>query len=420
VIKFLHAADIHLDSPLLKLNRYEGAPATEIRGATRRAFENLVDIALAEQVDFIVIAGDLYDSDWKDFNTGLYFVGRMARLREAGIRVLLASGNHDAASSITRSLRLPENVHLFPHQRPGTFALERLNVAVHGQSFATAAVRTDLSRHFPDPMPGCFNIGLLHTCLNGREGHEPYAPCRLEALCEKGYDYWALGHVHQREVLSESPLVVFPGNTQGRHARETGPKGCMLVQVDERRSAEAVFRPLDVVRWETVAVDAAGAASAYDVLDRFRAALPAVLSSNPDGLSVVRVRVDGATAVHDELRSDPERWENEIRAAACEEGADRLWVEKVRLATEPLSRDTEGDPGGALGLLLEMIDEIRSDPSRLDDLAAELSELERKLPRDVREVAGAQGPARSEWLAGVLTECRSMLVHRLTKGGTAA
>jgi hypothetical protein len=193
----------------------------------------------------------------------------------------------------------------------------------------------------------------------------------------------------------------------------------MLVQVDDRGSTETTFRPLDVVRWETVSVDAAGAASAYDILDRFRAALPALLTSNPDGLTVVRVSVDGATDVHDELRSDPERWENEIRAAACEEGAERLWVEKVRLATAPMIRGPV-EHGGALGLLLEMIEEIRSDPSRLDDLAAELSELERKLPREVREVAGAQGAARSEWLAGLLTECRSMLVRRLTKGGTAA
>ena len=229
MFKFLHAADIHLDSPLLRLDVYEGAPAAEIRGATRRAFENLVQTALAEKVDFVVLAGDIYDGDWKDYNTGLHFAARIARLREAGIPVILAAGNHDAASSISRSLRLPDNARVFPHDRPDTFRLESVNVAVHGQSFGSPAVRADLSRGYPAPVPGCFNVGLLHTGVNGREGHEPYAPCTLAALREKGYDYWALGHVHQREVLSAEPLVVFPGNTQGRHARETGAKGCILV-----------------------------------------------------------------------------------------------------------------------------------------------------------------------------------------------
>lgn len=248
MFKFLHAADIHLDSPLLRLDVYEGAPAADIRGATRRAFENLVQTALAETVDFVLLAGDVYDGNWKDYNTGLHFASRLARLREAGIPVLLAAGNHDAASSISRSLRLPDSVRVFPHDRPATVVLEPVNVAVHGQGFGTPAVRVDLSRGYPPPVPGCFNVGLLHTAVNGREGHEPYAPCTLAALREKGYDYWALGHVHQHEVLSEAPLVVFPGNTQGRHARETGPKECVLVTVDDADRTAVDFRPLDIVR----------------------------------------------------------------------------------------------------------------------------------------------------------------------------
>ena len=259
MLKFIHAADIHLDSPLLKLDAYEGAPTGEIRGATRRAFENLVQTAIDEKVAFVLIAGDLYDGDWKDYNTGLYFVSRMGRLREAGIPVFIVAGNHDAASTITKSLRLPENVHVFPADRPATLRLDGMDVAVHGQSFGTPAVKTDLARSYPPAVPGCFNVGLLHTCATGREGHEPYAPCTLETLREKGYDYWALGHVHRREVLLEDPPVVFAGNTQGRHARETGPKGCVLVSVDDAGRPNLDFRPLDVVRWEAAAVDAAGA-----------------------------------------------------------------------------------------------------------------------------------------------------------------
>jgi DNA repair exonuclease SbcCD nuclease subunit len=415
LLKFIHAADIHLDSPLVKLDAYEGAPAGEIRGATRRAFENLVQTAIDEKVAFVLIAGDLYDGDWKDYNTGLYFVSRMARLREAGIPVFIVAGNHDAASSITKSLRLPENVRVFPADRPATIRLDGLDVAVHGQSFATPAVKTDLSRSYPSAVAGCFNIGLLHTCANGREGHEPYAPCTLETLREKGYDYWALGHVHRREVLLEAPLAVFAGNSQGRHARETGPKGCLLVSVDGAGRATPVFKPLDVVRWEAAVIDATQAASGHDVTDRFRSALSPILARNPDVLTVLRVMVEGETAAHDAITADPERWVNEIRAAAVDEAGERAWVEKVRFRTQPPpagDRKTQG----AVGELLALLDELSSDRAALDSLSAELADLEKKLPREFKVAAEGWRPDDAGWLQSLLAEAKPMLIRRLLQG----
>ncbi len=414
MFKFIHAADIHLDSPLLKLDAYEGAPAGEIRGATRRAFENLVRTALEEGVAFVLIAGDLFDGDWKDYNTGLFFVSQMGRLRAAGIPVFIVAGNHDAASSITRSLRLPENVHLFPADRPATVRVGGLDVAVHGQSFGRPAVTTDLSRSYPAPVPGSFNLGLLHTCLNGREGHEPYAPCRLEELREKGYDYWALGHVHRREVLLESPRVVFAGNTQGRNARETGPKGCVLVSVDAAGLSTIEFRTLDVVRWEAAAVDAAGAESGYDLIDRFRESLARVLGQNPGVLSVLRVTVSGETPAHEEITADRERWLNEVRAAAVDEGGERVWIEKVMIRTRtPFARSRR--PEGAVGALEELVGELASDPEALRGMSAELSDLIKKLPREFKEAAEGFRPEDPKWLKGLLREAESMLVRRLLK-----
>ena len=414
MFKFIHAADIHLDSPLLKLDAYEGAPVGEIRGATRRAFENLVQTAVDEKVAFVLIAGDLYDGDWKDYNTGLYFVSQMGKLREAGIPVFVVAGNHDAASTITKSLRLPENVRLFPADQPATFRMEGLDVAVHGQSFGSPAVTTDLSRLYPAAVPGCFNIGLLHTCVNGREGHAPYAPCTLDALRDKGYDYWALGHVHQREVLLSNPWVVFAGNTQGRHARETGPKGCVLVSVGGSERPSLDFRPLDVVRWEVAGIDAGGAERGYDVVDRFRETLSGLLARNPDVLSVARVVIDGETTVHDELLADPERWANEIRSVAVDEGGDRIWVEKVKLRTRPpVSKVLK--PEGAVGELLSLVDELAADPEALRGLGSELSDLEKKLPREFKEGPDGWRPDEPGWLAGLLSEVRPMLVQRLLR-----
>jgi DNA repair protein SbcD/Mre11 len=247
-MKFVHAADLHIDSPLCGLERYEGAPVERIRGATPRALENLVELCLAEDAAFLLLAGDIFDGDWRDYGTGLFFVAQLARLRQAGIAVYLIRGNHDAASQVTKYLPLPEMVHEFGWRHAETRVLEAHGVAIHGQSFATRAVTDDLTGAYPEPVRGLFNIGLLHTCADGRAGHEPYAPCSVDGLSAKGYDYWALGHAHAREVLSRDPWIVFPGNLQGRHAREIGPKGATVVTVRDGRMADVEARALDVVR----------------------------------------------------------------------------------------------------------------------------------------------------------------------------
>lgn len=136
MFSFLHAADIHLDSPLKGLEGYQDAPMEQIRLAARRAFDNLVQLAVDEKVAFLLIAGDLYDGDWKDYNTGIYFINRMGRLRDAGIPVFMVSGNHDAVSQITRSLQLPANITHFSHRHAGTHILDHYGVAIHGQSFS--------------------------------------------------------------------------------------------------------------------------------------------------------------------------------------------------------------------------------------------------------------------------------------------
>ncbi|NUU22496.1 MAG: DNA repair exonuclease, partial [Streptomycetaceae bacterium] len=179
-MKLLHAADLHIDSPLRGLSRYPGAPAEEFRSAVRRALENLVDLAVHEGVDAVLLAGDVYDGDWKDYRTGLFFGAQMQRLREADIRVCMVAGNHDAQSKITKELRLPENVHRFSTAQPETKEYEDLGLAVHGQGFAERDVTDNLALAYPKARDGCLNIGLLHTALEGADGHDTYAPCRVD------------------------------------------------------------------------------------------------------------------------------------------------------------------------------------------------------------------------------------------------
>ena len=342
MFKFIHAADIHLDSPLRGLERYEGAPVQEIRGATRRALESLVQLARDEAVDFVVVAGDLYDGDWQDFNTGLFLARQMSRLREAAIPVFIASGNHDAASQITRSLLMPENVRFFSVGDPETVELDELPVALHGQGYATRAVESNLASGYPPAVEGRFNIGVLHTSAGGYAGHEPYAPCSLDDLLLRGYDYWALGHVHSREVLHErEPCILFSGNTQGRHIRETGGKGCTVVTVGDNGAVTFEHRALDVLRWSLLEVDVSGAEHGEQVVDRVREELRRAFVAADGRLLAARVVLSGSCQAHQELALARERWVSEVRSVATDLSGGRAWVEKVRMDTSPAVDEAE-------------------------------------------------------------------------------
>ncbi len=413
-MKFIHVADVHLDSPLKGLESYEGAPVDEIRGATRRALERLVDLAIDEEVDFLLIAGDLYDGDWKDHNTGLFMVRQMSRLREAGVPVFSIRGNHDADNKMTKSLRMPDNVTSLSASKPQTELLRHLDVAIHGRSFAKAAETENLAAQYPAGDRGLFNIGLLHTSLDGREGHAAYAPCCLDDLKRKGYQYWALGHVHTREnVVEDDPPIVFPGNLQGRHVRECGPKGCQLVQVDSGGRPRLEFRPLDVLRWEHVQVDCSSAEAADDVVDLCNQQLQHCVDM-AEGLPLaVRITLRGATRAHGQLFARPIDWMNQIRAAAIVTGAGRVWVEKVKFRTSPAGSLDELAADGPLAELVRYMHELKSDPRQLAELAEEFTPLLKKLPAEL--VTGDEALALDQplQLAQLLAEVEPLLVNRL-------
>jgi exonuclease SbcD len=385
MFKFLHAADIHLDSPQKGLDRYDGAPVEECRRATRRALENLVRLAIDERVAFVLIVGDLYDGDWPDYNTGLFFSAQMARLRASEIPVVLIRGNHDAANMMSRERKLLDNVRLLTDDRPQTITLDDLGVAIHGQSFARRAIVDNLAKAYPERLAGYFNIGMLHTCFEGREGHESYAPCSLDDLRFREYSYWALGHIHKREELySADPLIAFPGNVQGRHVREAGPKGCLLVTVDDAQNASAEFRPLDVVRWDVCRVDAAGAVDDDDLVGRFRHQVNAMLPDLGDRLLALRVEFQGPCAAQATVSARWPGWTNDIRQAATDAGSGRVWVEKVVAKLRPPDVQPDHAADGPLAELAALLDELKSDDARLKELGdRELDDLRKKVPPDL-------------------------------------
>lgn len=416
MFRFIHAADLHLDSPLRGLSERQGAPVEELRGASRKALDRLVEVSISENVHFVLLSGDIYDQEWKDYSTGLYFRSKMAQLDAAGIPVYLISGNHDAASVITRKLTLPGKVTTFPSRFAETHLVPGLPVAIHGMSFPNRAVPDNLLPRYPARVAGCFNIGLLHTSLAGAAGHDTYAPCSVEELVAKGYDYWALGHVHQPAILSRSPWIVYPGNIQGRHVRETGARGCYLVTVDDdtRQVAECRWTDLDVARWAIVDIDLTGMESTEEMEIAVRQGFADAVDQAADRLLAARVILRGSTPLHGSLLARAEHFEAEIEGWSQDFGAGRVWIEQVRFLTKPLVDLTELSLQDALVReVVEGLGELAENPGQFPP---EIEAMLNHLPNDLSQ------PLKDSWSGdgweSLADETSQIILDRLTgKGG---
>jgi DNA repair exonuclease SbcCD nuclease subunit len=419
MFKFIHAADVHLDSPLRGLSGYESAPTDSVRGACRKAFETLVDLAIEEKVAFVLLAGDLYDGDWKDYNTGIFLSQQMGRLDQHNILAFTVAGNHDAANRMTKTLENPANVADFASQRVETKRLDECLVAIHGRSYGTQHVDENLAAGFPAAEAGMFNIGLLHTSLDGREGHAVYAPCTLDDLRSKGYQYWALGHIHRQEVVSEDPWIIFPGCIQGRHIRESGAKGCVLVTVEDGAVDEVEIYPLDVVRWVNCSVDLTDAPDMRDVLERTRIVIEDERTLADGRPIAMRIRFEGATSISDELAAYPERFGQQIRALGAEIAYDDLWIEGVENATNSmLDLDSTLSDNSAFGRLLREILATSGDPDEIDGLTDVIADLRQKLPLEAFGTDSGLTLDENQTVERLVEEARQMLISRLlTMGG---
>ena len=417
MFKFIHAADVHLDSPLRGLSRYESAPADSIRNACRRAFENLVDLAIEEKVSFVLLAGDLYDGDWKDYSTGIFLSRQMGRLGQHGISVFSVAGNHDAANRMTKALDNPANMRTFSSRKVETMRLDELAVAIHGRSFGTQHVDENLAAGFVAAERGIFNIGLLHTSLDGREGHAVYAPCSADDLRAKRYQYWALGHIHKQEFVSEDPWIVFPGCIQGRHIRETGAKGCVLVTVEDGAVSKVEKCSLDVLRWTECRIDLSDIAEMREVFELARKSIEDKCQSADGRPIAMRIRFEGATVTSDQLSAFPERFEQQIRAIGAEIAGDDLWIERVEnAAVAKLDLESAFSEDSAFGKLLRDILSTPHNPDEISGLIDVISDLRQKIPSEAFGADSVLNLDDGQIVERLVDEAKRMLVGRLLTG----
>ena len=416
-MKFIHAADLHIDSPMRGLDTYDGAPVNLLRGATRRALISLVDLALREKVDLLLLAGDIYDRELGDFRAALFFREQMIRLVRAGIRVFIVKGNHDAEGQISKRLPDVQGVHVFSSRTAEVIDLPDLGAAIHGRSFPERIVSEDLVPSYHEPIVGRFNIGMLHTSLTGRIGHDPYAPTDAATLSAKNYDYFALGHVHAREVVREAnPRIVFPGNLQGRHVGETGSKGCELVIVEGNTITSAEHVSLDVVRWHDLTLDATGLETVTALAQKFQDACKAGIAGAHDRLHAMRVTVQGESALHALEAGDPGSIAAAIQAATQDFVAADLWIESVQLELRsPIDREAAAQRPDAVGEVVRLVNElIAHDDALRTWTLANLDKLP-NLPSDLADID--PGRLTGEELKAFLVDAEATILSKLSAAG---
>jgi DNA repair exonuclease SbcCD nuclease subunit len=402
---FIHAADLHLGSPFQGLALKDADIAAIFVEASRKAFMTLVGAAIERKVDFFIIAGDVYDGDWKDNKIGLFFNREIARLERAGIPVFLLRGNHDAVSVITKTITLPQNVQEFPTAKAGSFQLEAIKVALHGRGFADRSTTENLALAYPPPERGWFNIGVLHTSLTGREPHEPYAPCSVDDLRSRGYDYWALGHVHEYEQVAADPLVIFPGNLQGRSIRERGARGAVLVTVEDGRIRHERLI-VDEARFAQVELRVDPEDDQPAILRRIEDAVRRVADDMEGRVTALRVRLTGTSSLFGDMTVGRQQWRDEVEAA-CQRAHQDIWLEKLELhVTPPVVADV-----AASGVSLDLGQLLGRDTGDADIAMAATSlmaEIAAKLPGSL----AANELPLDETAAELIEEARQLLLAR--------
>lgn len=378
MIKLIHTADVHLDSPLQTLALRDPDLRDKVQCASRNAFTRIVEQAIEQQVTAILIAGDLFDGAARSAKTAAFLLTELARLDLAGIRVFYIKGNHDALNPLTGETSLPDNVHVFD----GTgdkVPLDGCDVWIHGVSFSDKTAEKSLLGKFSVPVPDAINIGMLHTSLNGSASHDVYAPCTVQELIDTGFNYWALGHIHKRQVHCEEPWIVMPGIPQGRDIGEPGPQSATLITIEDGRISTSVF-PTSAIEFTTVTVDVTALADVSALHNVVKDALNELVGSLQSDDAVVRVHLQGQNTLRWHWLRDREQWVETVNLLCRQTG--QLWLEKLVFAIDEPSKSVVDK--SALGELGGLMSTIRGEEAFSETAIALIDEVMSTLPASER------------------------------------
>lgn len=417
-IRFVHAADLHLDSPFTGLKAAAPENVTDrLYQATFDAYQNIIDLCIAEEVDALLVSGDVYDGADRSLRAQLRFIEGLKKLDTEGIRSFVCHGNHDPLEGWQARLDYPPGCTRFGSEWEAAPVFEDApeRAVVHGISYPKREVTENLARRLDNVEPSPFSIGLLHANVSDDPNHAAYAPCSLADLAQSGVDYWALGHVHAPQVLSErEATVVYPGNPQGRHPNETGARGVYLVEVDDGGKVRLEFRAMDAVRWESLRIDIGKSETEQELLDALHEGIQGVMD-RADGRSlVVRIMLTGRGELNRHLRR-PNTIEDLVEEINREwaERSPFAWCERIEDASaSPFDRDARLKGSDFLAEVLRTADRAKTDPELLAGLGAGLSELYRH--HRFRRYLSGYLPSEEE-IAELIAEAEAMAVDLLAE-----
>lgn len=402
--RFIHTADLHLDAPLRAIALRDPDLADAVGAASRTVFSRIVDLCIEEAAAFLLIAGDLWDGEHSSTKTPRFLKQELLRLNAAGIRCFIIRGNHDALARQTGELDLPENASLFGG-RASTTELDvgGHRIAIHGLSFREPRAPESLLPRYPAPKPGAFNIGMMHTSLNGSPGHDNYAPCSLGDLDAHGYDYWALGHIHRRTEHIGQATIIMPGIPQGRDIGEAGATSVTLVQVDDDNAVTLEQRSVACLRFDRIEVDCSGIDEWADLLRVLeRDIRQAGQAPRREEHLVIRPVLRGVTPLAWRMAHDRDRLTEEARAFAADAG---IWIDKMELqvtnADNPAGLASAHLPAELVRTVLE---DLPADPGLGVAMTQAAQDLLRDLPPDLRDILGQDE-------ADLALRCRELLAE---------
>ncbi|MEA2074378.1 MAG: DNA repair exonuclease [Euryarchaeota archaeon] len=381
---FIHTADLHLDSPFRGISEINEEISLELTEATFKAFNKIIDFGIKKQIDFLLIAGDIYDGADRSLRAQLRFRDGLKRLSEAGIKAYIVHGNHDSLDGWSANLDWPKNVYIFKGKSVEKVSVEKNGkkvAQIYGISFHNREIKTNLTYKFPKiskSKKALFTIGMLHCNVGTNTGHEPYAPCTLQDLFTQNFDYWALGHIHKKAIINkDNPLVIYPGNPQGLHPKETGSRGCFLINVDENGKPTAEFIEVDSIRWFVEELSTDALYTEEELISKIHNHIEKIRKEAKGRPSICRIILTGRSAMHSsiarkgvlddilkDLREDEEREKQFV------------WIESIEDNTNPeIDRKSLLERKDFIGDLVKLFEEFSHDKTKIAELKDSLAPL---------------------------------------------